>query len=107
MMDDREPVITDDEPETSTPKKPRRRKAANGQPAAPKESKAERFRRLANRRVPKALKMLSVIANLSNRAAYEYTDEQRDTICSALIKAVQHIEDAFSRTGPKTDEFQL
>ena len=40
------------------------------------ESKAEKFVRLAELRMTKALKGIENLANLSNRSSYEYTDEQ-------------------------------
>jgi hypothetical protein len=47
----------------------------NGQPKE-REPKDVRFQRLAVKRVNKALKVLSHVGNLSNRATYAYTDEQ-------------------------------
>lgn len=74
------------------------------QAALPVESKAERFRRLANRRVPAAVKHIGYVANLGNHANYEYTPEQRDKILRALRDAVDTVERAFAGNAqPKID----
>ena len=46
--------------------------------------KADKFKNLAQKRVNRALKQLSLIGNLSNRGSYDYTPEQVDQIFSAL-----------------------
>jgi hypothetical protein len=68
----------------------------------PKEPKDARFVRLANRRVPKALKAISVIRNLSNRSQYEYTVQQAARIIVVMKHAVEGLERAFS--GVKEEE---
>ena len=56
--------------------------------AAPKdETKAQKFSRLASKRVSKALKAVGNIGNLSG-AGYESTPEQRKKIVDALTEAV-------------------
>lgn len=65
-----------------TDAKPAAKKAANQD-----ETKAQRFSRLANKRVPKTLKAIANIGNLSG-AGYESTPEQRAKIEAALREAV-------------------
>ena len=77
---------------------------SNGKPP---ESKADRFRRLANRRVPNALKALGYVENLANAASYQYTDEQRDKIVTALDATVKRIKERFSGTKPAQQTFEV
>ena len=57
------------------------------------ESKADKFRRLAKKRVPKAIKALSSIENLAN---YEYTNDQAAKVLEALGGALNRVSIAFS-----------
>lgn len=82
------------------------RAARNGAPVG-EESKSAKFRRLAMRRVPKALKALTYVANLSNTAQYEYSQEQRDKILTVLKNAVRGVEDAFLNRKSEADGFSL
>lgn len=63
------------------------------------ESKADKFRRLANRRLFKAERALMAVANLGNASSYEYTDEQRDVVLGVLARMVEKVTEAFT---PKT-----
>lgn len=60
----------------------------NGAPVdasfAPKESKQDKFVRLANRRMVKLIKLSNQVLNLSNRAQYDYSPEQAEKIISRL-----------------------
>ena len=49
-----------------------------------KESKADRFRRVADARVNKIIKMIRLLGNCSGTGVYEYTDTQAAYIFSAL-----------------------
>lgn len=60
-------------------------------PNAPVESKAAKFRRLANRRVPKALKALQYVENLGNRGQYQLTEQQADRIIEVIGVACQRV----------------
>ena len=59
------------------------------------ESKGDKFRRLANRRVPRAVKALDAVRNLANVSQYEYTPEQRAAVISALSDALAAVRIAF------------
>ena len=50
--------------------------------------KRAKFVQLANQRVTKAIDQLRLVGNLSNRAAYEYTEDDARKIVKALQKAV-------------------
>ena len=71
------------------------------------ESKEDRFKRLAEQRVPAALKRISLIAKLSNRGSYVYTDEQVQKIIASLREEVNRVEAAFTKTSGSKPQFQL
>ena len=50
----------------------------------PKESKDERFRRLAEARVNKILSMLRLLGNLSSTGFYQYNRDQVEQIFTAI-----------------------
>ena len=66
-----------------------------------KESNAEKFVNLANKRVPKALKTLDLVGNLANTSNYSYTDEQIAKISKVLKDKVNDVCNKFktSRAG--------
>lgn len=68
------------------------------------ESKSDKFRRLAKKRVPKALKSLKAVENLAN---YEYTDEQRDKILEVILSAGKRVHNAFSGDRAAEAEFTI
>jgi len=73
----------------------------NTQTEVPKEKKAtpskqERLVRLANARVPKAVKSISLLGNL---AAYGPTEEQAQKIVSAMQIAVEAVADKLRTTN--------
>ena len=67
----------------------------------PKESKAEKFVRLAEQRTDKALKAISNLAGLANTGSYEYTSEQAEYIFSTLEKTLQEVKKKFETKGGK------
>jgi hypothetical protein len=73
------------------------------------KNKINNFKRLANNRVNKALVMLKLIGNLSNRSHYAYSDTDIKTIISALEKEIKSIKEKFknSRADKKNVGFQL
>lgn len=81
-----------------------------GRPAAPavdpnaaKESKEDRFSRLAGKRMVNAIGKIRNVGRLSNTATYAYTEEQAAKIIGTLYAEVQAVEQAFSR-APKQKE---
>ena len=64
--------------------------------------KRQNFRRLATARVERTLKDIQLLGNLSNTAAYEFTDKDVDKIFSALAAALKDAKARFySSTGVK------
>ncbi|ESZ12674.1 hypothetical protein X735_21290 [Mesorhizobium sp. L2C085B000] len=61
--------------------------------------KREKFVGLAEARVSKTLKDLQLVGNLSNRAAYEFTDSDVRKIFGALQKALDSAKGRFSKEG--------
>lgn len=67
------------------------------------ETKQERFVRLAEKRVTKALAELRKIGNLAG-PTYEYTEKQVKAIMMALERAVRDIADRFAEPCPADNE---
>lgn len=72
-----------------------------------KEDKDTKFRRLALKRVPVALKRIRHVANLSNRSQYSYTDGQATKIVEAIKAEVLKLEMSFSGAKPPEAGFEL
>ena len=60
------------------------------------ETKAAKFKRIAEPRVGKALKAIGSLEPLANTNGYEYTEDQVKAMVSALKSAVARIEDVFA-----------
>jgi len=68
----------------------------------------ERFVRLGEARVSKAMKSIRVIGNLSNRSNYEYSDADVRKIVKALQLELSALEARFQQSGKKSQpEFKL
>ena len=52
-------------------------------------NKKDRFKRLATSRTTEVLKRLQVLANCSNRSAYDYSEEEINKIFSTIERAVR------------------
>ena len=63
--------------------------------------KRAKFVELANQRVSKAIDQLRLVGNLSNRAAYEFTEDDVRKIVKALQRAVDGVKSKFeeNKTG--------
>ena len=59
------------------------------------EKKHNRFRRLAESRTNKTLKMISLIGNLSNRATYNYKQSEVEQMFSAIREKLDAAEKMF------------
>jgi ribosome biogenesis protein Nip4 len=68
------------------------------------ESKRDRFRRLAPKRVSNALKRIRHIGNLS-AAAYESTEQERAKIVKAVSDAVAEMQRKLEQRKESQDEF--
>jgi transposase-like protein len=70
--------------------------------------KRNNFIRLAEARVTKALKAIKVVGNLSNKANYEYTDQDIQKIINALQAEISTLKSRFKNKGSsETVEFKL
>ena len=70
--------------------------------------KRNNFIRLAEARVTKALKAIKVVGNLSNKANYEYTDQDVQRIINALQAEILTLKSRFKNKGyGETVEFRL
>lgn len=80
---------------------------ANDDAARPDESKADAFRRLANKRVTVAMDKIRLVSNLSSRGNYEYTDAQVEAIETALLYSVQECMKQFRKGAKNKPQFSL
>lgn len=70
--------------------------------------KRNNFIRLAEARVTKALKAIKVVGNLSNKANYEYSDQDIQKIINALQTEISTLKSRFKNKGSgETVEFKL
>lgn len=69
------------------------------------ESKRDKFIRLAETRTNKALEMIRLIGNLSNKTVYDYTDKDVDKIFKALEAEIQLAKKQYDVIGG--DKFKL
>ena len=67
--------------------------------------KRERFIRIAEARTDKIIKMIRLLSNCSNRAAYEYTDDEVRQIFGAIEKELKHAKLKFTQN--ERDRFKL
>lgn len=73
-----------------------------------RRKKRQKFIELANKRMARTIKDLRLIGNLSNRAAYEYTDKDVQLIVRALHKEIETLRSRFNRTSEAGDsDFRL
>jgi hypothetical protein len=75
---------------------------------APARDKRAKFVEIATRRVNRVIKEIRLISNLSNRSAYEYTDDDVRKIARALQKELEAMKGRFETPGRVGDsEFSL
>ena len=71
------------------------------------ETKAEKFKRLAVRRVSTALKALEAVTRLSAIASYEYSPEQVEKLITALGEAMLELQQAYGNGKKAKTPFEL
>lgn len=71
------------------------------------ETKAQKFRRLAQRRVTKALKAIAALKALSNRRQYERTDTQTEALMNVMYDAWISLKSSYDGEASKPDGFTL
>ncbi len=69
--------------------------------------KSDKFKELARSRVNRAINMIRLIANLGNKAHYDYTPDQARKIVSALSAEVNNVRTKFNSKKRGTEEFTL
>ena len=72
-----------------------------------KETRSERFKRLAEVRVNKLIAMIHLLGNLSNPVIYEYKPDQIAHIFSALQTELNKSRTRFCQRKGKRDRFSL
>lgn len=72
--------------------------------AANRESKRQRFERLAQKRVTEALRRLRLVGNLANRANYDYSEEHVRQILDALDVEFKQLKGRFRHDGGTTGD---
>lgn len=75
-------------------------KSAN-QKGSGKESRADRFRRVAEARVNKIIKMIRLLGNCSSPGCYAFTDEQIHQIFAVLQAELDQAQKRFTQPGKK------
>jgi hypothetical protein len=70
------------------------------------ESKSDKFKRLAAKRVVNAIQKIELITNLS-ASSYEYTPEQVEKIVTALQGSVDKVKAAFAKQKIEKTIFTL
>jgi len=69
------------------------------------ETKEQRFKRIAERRVQRVLDALRGLSHLSNRRMYQWNDAQLEKIWQAVDKELKACRESFEHSEP--DEFRL
>ena len=72
-----------------------------------KESKTDSFIRIAKPRVQSVLKTLRILGNCSNRANYNYTQEQTDKIFETIQEALNTTEAKFTPSKKEQEAFEF
>ena len=70
----------------------------------PEEDKSQRFIRLAQFRITRAINYISTIENLANSGNYDYTEDQVAELIKALDNAVGKLETAFSQSDDRKNQ---
>ena len=70
------------------------------------ESKSDKFKRLATKRVSNAIKTMELVGKLSSRA-YEYSEEEVEKIFSTLQQTLDKTRALFSAKKTEVKKFEL
>ena len=72
------------------------------------ETKSERFKRIAEKRVSKAARSIRLVGNLGNRSLYEASDEERKEIITYLEASLRQMKkDLEKKTQKDNEEFKF
>lgn len=69
-----------------------------------RETKSEKFKRVAKRRVDAVLKKLTVLGNCANKSNYSYTKDDVEKIFKAIEDKIQELKTLFK--SQKEDHFE-
>ena len=74
-----------------------------------KEDRNTKFKKLANARVNKAIKLIKLIGNLSNKSHYNYSRKQAKQITDALNQELNLVKNKFNNPsgGRESKEFEI
>jgi len=70
-----------------------------------KETKKERFKRIAEKRVQNIIHAIRNLSGLSNKKVYEWETEQLEKIWKAIDKEIEDCKDSFK--DPESKIFKL
>lgn len=73
----------------------------------PKETKRERFVRIAESRTNRIIDQLRLLGNCSNRNNYEYTDDDIKKIFNAINREVKSAQGRFNGEDTENQRFTL
>jgi len=68
------------------------------------KAKNEKFKEIGKRRVNNAVKAISLIGNLGNKAQYVSSQQERDQIIKAIESAVKQMKSDLQKKNRNTDE---
>ncbi len=71
------------------------------------ETKHEKFQRIAAARTNRAADYIRLVGKLSNRNAYEYSDEDVRQMFSFLERELRAAKEKFGQAQSKKDSFQF
>tara|TARA_X000001036_G_C20190858_1_gene607423 strand:- start:285 stop:515 length:231 start_codon:yes stop_codon:yes gene_type:complete len=72
------------------------------------ETKSERFKRIAEKRVSKAARSIRLVGNLGNRSLYEASDNERKEIITYLEASLRQMKkDLEKKTQKDNEEFKF
>lgn len=71
------------------------------------ETKNEKFVRIAENRTNKIIDMIRLLGNCSNKAVYEYSEEEISKIFIAIENELKIAKSKFSSIDSKEDKFRL
>lgn len=75
---------------------------------AAQETKAQKFQRIAERRVNETLRALRLLGNLSDRRNYEFTEDQVSSIFGALDQEYRSVRSKFkAESGGANQTFKF
>ena len=69
--------------------------------------KKANFIRIAEARTNKIIESITLLGNLSNTSYYEYTQDQIDSMFSAIQEELDIQKKRFADSGPKKKKFRL